>query len=487
MLKKILVPIAACTVLILGALPAVAQAGVSASINGISSGQTITGCTNVRGNGSASSGVKKLEIFINGGSVKSNSWSGIQSDQTLDYNWCTNGGRNGEYSVKVVATAQAGSSAEATIRVKVDNAPAAPTGVAASQTDGVVQVSWNGNSESDLIGYRVERDSGSGWNSLGQTSSTTLSDSPGAGDHSYRVVALRNSPSSSGGKASSPSGAVSVNVPQPPPPSSDGGTGGGTGSKTGSGSGGNGAGGNSVPGYGDSGSGKHGGGKKFSNKNGGSPAPGFAPQGGGSFTVGGKTLGGIGLPGALSLPGGRGLPDLPSVNNGSASISDGTFEETLPYDLDDAAGLEFLGEGNPGNVAAVSTSWSVVPPDGLRWVAAGLWFLVTAALLRFLERRLAKRELLELAGETATGTERSEDEDASTLQSKEPVPAAGSTTVESAPGADHPRCAATTKAGAACRNRPQTSSDYCHRHAVLDAGDQEESAALRLVKEEDAA
>lgn len=495
MLKKIFVPLAAAAILVLGALPASAQAGASASIGGVSNGQTITGCTTVRGNGSAGSGVKRLEIFINGNSVKSNSWGGIQTTQSIDYGWCTGGGRNGEYAIKVVATSQTGGSAEANARVKVDNAPAAPTGVAVSHSDGVVNISWNSNSEPDITGYRIERDSGSGWNSLGITSATGSRDTPGAGDHSYRVVALRYSPNSSSGKASSPSGSASINVPQPPPPTTDGGTGsepgsgsdsGSEGSGSGSGSGGSGSGGSGVPGYGGSGGKKKGG--SGSSGGGDVSVPGFGPQGG-SFTVGGKTLGGIGLPGALSLPGGRGLPDLPSASGNSGSLADGTFEETLPYDLEGAASTEILGEGGPGNIAAVSTAWSVVPPDGLRWVAAGLWFLVTAALLRFLERRLAARERLETAaaleasGETNKPADapRTDDGDASGADET-----AAATAAASEVDAERARCAATTKAGSPCRNYAKTSG-YCNKHLNAAGVEQEEPATLRLVKEEDAA
>jgi hypothetical protein len=402
-MRRLLVALSASALLLAAASPALAQTGVSAGLSGVSNGQTITGGVTLRGSASAAAGVKSLTILINNSPVKSASYDDVQSNASIDYGWSTGGGRNGEYLIKVRATGNGGSSDEKTARVYVDNAPSTPSGVSASQTDGVVTVSWSANPEPDIIAYRVERDGGSGWATAGQTSSTSLMESPGPGNFSYRVTALRSSPSTSGGKPSSPSGSAAVTVPQPPPTSagSDGtgssggaGTGSSGGGIAGSGSGGgNSGGGGGVPGYGDNSASGRGG------KNGGAGGPGSNGGGGvplgygGTFTAGGRSLGSIGLPGTLSLPGRPGSRVLSST--AAPAAGDGTFEEALPYDLD-VPGSSRLDNGGFG-IAAISEDWSIIPPDGLRWVAAGLLFMVAAAALKFLERRVAASELASAA------------------------------------------------------------------------------------------
>jgi len=94
----------------------------------------------------------------------------------------------------------------------------------------------------------------------------------------------------------------------------------------------------------------------------------------------------------LTLPG-RGSSSAPSIPG--ATLEDGTFEEVLPYALENSDGTLVNDPGNPFRPAFVN-GLTIIPPDALRWVAAGLWLIVTAALLKFLERRVAAKELAEV-------------------------------------------------------------------------------------------
>ena len=374
-MRKLATTLACGAILLLGALPANAQTGVVAKLSGVANGQTVSGSVTITGSASATTGVDTIKILINNSTVKSQSYGGVQQNASTSFGWNTDSYNNGEYNVKVTATSKGGGNDSASARVLIDNAPATVTGLVASQSDGTVTLGWNPNPESDLIGYRVTRDG----NYLGQTSATSMTDRPGSGDHSYSVVAVRQSPTQSEGKTG---GAASTSVNVPAAAASDGGSS-GSGSGAGSGKAG------SVPGYGGSGGGQKG--SKDSRGNSGAPA-GY----GGSFTIGGKSLSGIGLPSNLTLPG-------PRLNPGSGNIagtSDDVFEETLPYDLDERNG-QLRTESLGGDNIAARSPWRVIPPDGLRWVAAGLWFLVTAALLRFLERKVAEREEAGKASGTA--------------------------------------------------------------------------------------
>jgi hypothetical protein len=69
----------------------------------------------------------------------------------------------------------------------------------------------------------------------------------------------------------------------------------------------------------------------------------------------------------------------------------GSFEENLPYNLEGGFEVEEA-LGSPRRVAALSP-YRAIPPDGLRWVAAGLWLIVTAAFLKALERLITQKEL----------------------------------------------------------------------------------------------
>lgn len=88
-------------------------------------------------------------------------------------------------------------------------APAAPTGVGGVETGGDVVLDWDDNVESDLAGYVVERDPGSGYAELATVTGSAHTDvAPPGGDIAYRVVAIDTS-----GNRSAPSSPVVVSVP----------------------------------------------------------------------------------------------------------------------------------------------------------------------------------------------------------------------------------------------------------------------------------
>lgn len=413
-MKKTLVALASAGMLIVGALPAFGQGGVNASISGVGNGQTVQGSITITGSGSASTGVDTITISVNNSALKSQSWGGIQQNASTSVTWNTNGYANGDYTVKVTATSNGGSSNSATARVLVDNAPSTPSGLYTSHSDGVVTFGWSRNPESDVYAYRVSRDG----TFLTETAATSITDQPGPGDHSYSVTAVRRSPTNGNGKTGG-TATTAINVPNPPPASSgDPGTGapgyGTGGSNSGSGSYGNPNAGN----YGNPNAGNgSGGGRQYGYNGGKGDKNGNAPggvSGYGSFFAGGPSLAGIGLPNNLTLPGSRLTGYTPGASG--QAIEDGTFEENLPYDLSDGQGeAELLGETGGLNVAARRTSF-LIPPDGLRWIAAGLWFIVAAALLKFLERIVAKREEEEAAALTAAPEPDAEAEDAGAEQ-----------------------------------------------------------------------
>jgi len=392
--RRALVAVLAIAALTYAAAPALAQAGVTAKLSGVSNGQTITGSVNLRGSASSSTGVTQIQILIDGSVVKQASYDGVKQDAAIEFDWATASARNGQYNIAVFAKGTGDSSDKSTASVNVDNGTSSPTGVNASHADGAVTISWNANPEPDIVGYDVERDSGSGWSVIQSVESPGYVDTPGAGTHTYRVTARRYSPTISGGRPSDPSSAVSASVPAAAAEDASGsGSGAGTGSGSGSGSGGSG-----VPGYGNAKNGKNGrGGGRVGTGGSSRGIGGFAY--GGIFTAGGRQLGGIGLPGVLALPGG-GQP------SGSVPVApvDMTFEPELPYDPSGGPRGSQLNTEALRGVAARSP-WRIIPPDGLRWVAAGLWLLVTAALLRFLERRLAASEVAADATDVGVSSE----------------------------------------------------------------------------------
>lgn len=193
---------------------------------------------------------------------------------------------NGAYAVQV----RVDDGAWAGHAIRIARAPGAPSGVAVTPGTGEAEIIWDGASDPDVVGYRVERRAAGGsWTSVGQAAPSARAftdDDVAAGDVEYRVVTLKGDGLVNGAPAqpctdpdadlATPSAAVPTTVrssssasgddptePSPSPSSSDGdgsgdGASGGDGSGDGGGDGsgdgsGDGAGGGSVDGDGTNG------------------------------------------------------------------------------------------------------------------------------------------------------------------------------------------------------------------------------------------
>lgn len=348
MMRRALVVMAVIACLAI-ALPAAAQKALSVRLTSPNDGARAEGTVNVHAEASSAAGVKSIAIFIDGLKVASREPSGIAQSSSVDYSWDTTISTgssqiapNGEYTVRVEARDGSGATDATQAVVLVDNGVSQVSGVSVTDDGKSATVSWSANPEPDVLSYRVERDSGEGFVTAGETQQTSFTESLQPGDYLYRVTAIRRSPTSPSGRVGSPSAAVAVRITAPPPPSS------------------------------------------ATGKNGGGGGSGAAVKGNtekGFVTASGKRLGISGLPGGISLPGLTGLPSFPT---GELPFDWGTFEKKLPYSFPRSAG-----DGDvlaADNVAAMSP-WRIIPPDGLRWLAAGLFMVVTAGLLQFLAAR----------------------------------------------------------------------------------------------------
>ena len=377
-MKRLLTIAATIAVLSILVPPAHAQAGISVSVTGVASGSTVEGVVYVGGKASSAEGVDNLQVLINGTTVASTSPSGIRQNADTGYNWDTRQSisssslsQNGTYTIRVIGTSNGGARDEASATINVNNPASTPSGVTASTSGTTSSVSWNPNPEPDILRYRVERDSGSGFNTVTETEGTSFAEELSPGTHTYRVTAIRFSPAG-GSRASAPSTGATVSIEAPASSGGDGGSyTGGSGSNT---SGGNG--GVANP-FGPGATVKKGG---FVNPFGGSG--GIVTKKKGAFYIGGKRIALSGLPtGFLRLPGmGGGLPQLPQ----GEGVKWGSYDAELPYDVP-SGGAPLGSEAT--NIAARSP-WRVIPPDGLRWLAAGLLAIVAAAMAHFLAGRI---------------------------------------------------------------------------------------------------
>lgn len=352
--------LAAILFVLISAAPAYAQTAPNASVTAPGDGQIVEGAVTVRAKGSAATGVRSIKLFIEGTQVASKEPGELRQEVDIDYAWNTAAvisgsgiARNGWYQVKVVVAANGGGSKEATRNVRVNNGATTPAGLSVVTDDRSVSLSWAANPEPDIQAYRIEADSGSGFAAVGESTTTSFDYQVDYGTYTWRVVALRSSPADAGGRASAPSESVSATVKAPATAKSSGGSSGG---------------GHAVVGkkkiYGGAATSKE--------------AAKVLNQTARRFASGGVSSAAISLPGAAV-----GLPSLPDTE-----LEWGTYEEKLPYNLPakDVGEIESI----PTRLAAQSTS-VVMPPDGLRWVAAGLLLLVTAALLQFLALRAEKK------------------------------------------------------------------------------------------------
>lgn len=330
------------------AAPAYAQTAPSAAITAPGDGAVVEGTSTVRATGSAATGVKRIKLFIEGSLVASKEPSELRQDVDIEYAWDTASeidgsaiSRNGWNQIKVVVVDNGGAEAQKTRNVRVDNPAAAPTGFNVTAGEGKVTMSWDANPEPDIQGYWVEVYRDDNFVTVGTTIGTSFAYETKAGTYTWQVRALRSSIVYPDGSVSDPSLSISRTVKAPP-------------SET----------------RGHDGSRKVIGDKKIYGGTTTKEARRTLRATARRFASGGISSAGISLPGSLI-----GLPRLPDNE-----LQWGTYKEKLPYGMPatDPGTIEEF----PVRYAAQSTS--LVPPDGLRWVAAGLLLVVMAALLQFL-------------------------------------------------------------------------------------------------------
>ena len=314
------------------------QAAPTARVTAPASGQAIQGTVTARGEGSATAGVRRIQLFVGGSSVATNEPSDVKQKADVEYSWNTTGLSNGVYPVRVVVTATGGAEDDHAVEVKVDNPPQMPANVTHAVQGQTVSISWSPNPESDLIGYRIESLDDDTWVIVGETSTTHYEAEVPAGSYQYRVTALRSSPTMAEGRPSEPTAPVAFTVSDP----STGGPGG---------TGGRGK--NAARLFGKD----------------GKATPDDVRNTANRFAGSGISLGGLSLPGRL------GFPSLP----GTAPLEWGSYKEKLPYSIP-AGGVPM--DAAPPRLAALSTT-RVLPVDALRWVAVGMLMIVLAAMAQF--------------------------------------------------------------------------------------------------------
>lgn len=338
--------------LLLVAAPSAALAApgdaVELELAGIQRGSVVEGTVSFKAMASSAAGIKKVELWVEDTMVGSIEPSGIKQRVELPYEWVTNFyegsselAANGNYEIKARAVANGGADKTTTATVIVDNAPAIPSNVQATPVDDGVSLAWSPNPEPDILGYQIERGDGTTFEIVGETAETWFDDLAAPGDYVYRIVAVRNSTARTTGRPSAPSEPLAVSVVAP-----------------------------AAAGSGSSKGGTHALGSVGGRKE--------APRG---FKVRESSFAPRGLPSGIALPGSVGLPDLPEAD----AVEWGTYEERLPYELPDG-GVQLSATMPTDDDGFMS--WSVVPPDGLRWVAGGLLLLAMAALLRLIAKRI---------------------------------------------------------------------------------------------------
>jgi len=168
-------------------------------------------------------GTQGADVPASGSRSQSFAWPGGGS-VTLPY--------NGTYQARATAQGQDGpvdtngvETGSALVTFAVAVKPAPPTGLAVTvDANRAANLTWDANHEPDLLGYQVQRATGSApkdadWSAVGNTTGTTYQDSATAsagGVYDYRVVAVRSGATSDQGVASDPSTTQSVTVASPP-------------------------------------------------------------------------------------------------------------------------------------------------------------------------------------------------------------------------------------------------------------------------------
>jgi hypothetical protein len=145
-----------------------------------------------------------------GGSISRSFGSVGTPSNRIVFDWDTNKVTpyNGNYRIVGIADSYAGGREEANVLdVKVNNPPAAPTGLAVKLTENVPSLSWTKSPEPDVTGYTLQRaDDFGAFKDIGTSSKATYEDTraPKGTQLRYRVVAIRKSPVSAMGIASLP-------------------------------------------------------------------------------------------------------------------------------------------------------------------------------------------------------------------------------------------------------------------------------------------
>lgn len=173
------------------------------------------------------------------------------SGNPVPFSWDYTTAYNGTYRVKITARGRDGTLDQTPSETRAEQRdvavmvkPAAPTGLTTAVAKSrAVDLSWNPNTEPDIVGYQVQRavDQGDEWTALANTTANTFSDgttTTAAGTYRYRIVAVRHGVAADEGVSSDPSPEKSANVPKPPATTTTtANNGGATGSNNGAGTG----------------------------------------------------------------------------------------------------------------------------------------------------------------------------------------------------------------------------------------------------------
>jgi hypothetical protein len=301
--------------------------------------QIVSGVVSVEGHASSAAGIRRVEIKLGDQTLTQFEPSRYRQEVPISFDWDTRRdvqtnelAVNGTYEITVVAVANGERNVDReTVSVRVDNTPAQPRGLQASVKGSSVSLEWRANNEPDLTKYVVQRNSGDGYENIAPTNAPAFSERLPAGNHSFRVVAVRASSVYQRGTASAPSLPLRLEIHNQQ------GREGSTGSSH-----------SSVT---------------------GAPARPEAPAGGLEAEAGG-------------------VVDLLEGPSGAALLENwGKFKKRLPYDVPPELQLA-------GRPAGSQRGWGAVPPDGLRWIAAGALLLVVAAHTRFIATRFIATQLI---------------------------------------------------------------------------------------------
>lgn len=273
----------------------------------------------------------------------------------------------------------------------VDAPPATPATVTAAKDSKtrVVTVSWPANSEPDMVGYEVQKESPTGkWTAFAVTDRTTVTDESTAtkgGTYRYQVRALRQSAQAGRLNPSPYSSPAVVTVPAPPAPST---------TTT------------QPPTGGDPDDDDGGGGTTTTETNGGTGGGTEAGRGGGGTSGSSRRSSGPGL----SPTGKVDLSDFSALlaqqgkqaaaGGAAPSEDDGTFEASLPFKsrtgTGAGAGADDEGEGEGEALGEEPASDGNGNPQALGFLAGGLLATVLAMHVMWVRSEVHRAEALEI-------------------------------------------------------------------------------------------